>query len=47
MVGLAHEALGQHCPPGTAPNSEHLEPTFAAEAMALVTAIDALNKTSP
>ena len=39
---MIREALEQHCPPGTVPNSEHLEPTFTAEAIALVKAIDAL-----
>jgi hypothetical protein len=43
-AGLAHdrEALEQHCPPGTVSNSEHLEPTFTAEATALVRTIDEL-----
>ena len=39
---MIREALEQHCPPGTAANSEHLEPTFSAEAIALVKAVDAL-----
>ena len=39
---MIHEALEQHCPPGTVPNGEHLEPTFTAEAQALVEAIDEL-----
>lgn len=39
---MIREALEQHCPPGTVPNREALEPTFMAEAMALVQAIDEL-----
>jgi hypothetical protein len=39
---MIREALEQHCPPGTVPNGEHLEPTFMAEAAALVKAIDVL-----
>ena len=39
---MIREALEQHCPPGTVANSEHLEPTFTSEAIALVKAIDAL-----
>ena len=39
---MIREVLEQHCPPGTVPNSEHLEPTFTAEAQALAGAIDEL-----
>jgi hypothetical protein len=40
---MIREALEQHCPPGTVSNSKRLEPTFTAEAIALVKAIDALS----
>ena len=39
---MIREALEQHCPLGTVPNGEHLQPTFTAEAQALVEAIDEL-----
>jgi hypothetical protein len=39
---MIREALEQHCPPGTVPNSEHVEPTFMTEAQALAKAIDEL-----
>jgi len=44
---LLREALEQHCPPGTIPNSEHLAPTFMAEAEALLKGIDALAAAIP
>ena len=44
---LLREALEQHCPPGTVPNSEYLAPTFMAEAEALLKGIDALAASHP
>ena len=44
---MIREALEQHCPPGTVPNRQYLEPTFTAEAKALVQAIDALANLRP
>jgi hypothetical protein len=43
---MIREALEQYCHPGTVPNGEHLEPTFTAEAQALVEAIDELARAS-
>jgi hypothetical protein len=42
LLRIMRATLEQHCPPGTVPKSEHLEPTSTAEAIALVKAIDAL-----
>jgi hypothetical protein len=43
---MIREALEQHCPPGTVPDSKRLEPTLTAEAMALVKAIDELARSA-
>jgi hypothetical protein len=43
---MIREALEQHCPPGTVANSDRLEPTFAAEATALVRTIDELARSA-